>query len=256
LQKISGSSVAVDNLFSNNLPLRITENRDDDDYVVPLNEIIGERILCYAAEVDKDLFYDAYKRLALGLAHYVNRQAILMRTPEARLSRRLLDGDKMVRPLLNERAQELYAACQSAWAWNSRFWEQRALLTADFDLNTALHYAKHAVALQKHPFTYTTLGSILLKQMRSADAGGIVSIFKDAFDNLLEAIRIEGYYSRITIHPYNTLFSGTRQYILQGGMLSEAQNRELRQLIGVASSRFDKDVVLLNLIRELIDVLE
>ena len=78
---------------------------------------------------------DVFTKLANGIAPRVNRKAIRMRTPEARLAGRLFDADKIVAPLLRAHSEDFYVAAKDAWEWNSRYWEQRALLIADCDIN-------------------------------------------------------------------------------------------------------------------------
>ena len=130
LQKIAGQGISLNNLFDNIVPLGLTANPDDDEFVVPLNSVYADRILHRAIANDQQCLFDAFKKIAVGLAPHVNRTAILRRTPEARLSQRLLDADKIVKPMLGARANELYETCSKDWEWNSRFWEQRALLVA------------------------------------------------------------------------------------------------------------------------------
>ena len=91
----------------------------------------------------------------------------MRRSPEARLAGRLFDGDKIVKPLLDSAAEQFYVESQKLWEWNSRYWEQRALLKADSDLVTALRYAKQAVAIENHPFPLTTLAKLLLKTIEA-----------------------------------------------------------------------------------------
>lgn len=168
LQSIAGQSVPLGKFFDSMIPLGLTANPDDDEFVIPLNAVFADRILQRAISSDKECLFDAFEKIAKGLAPHVNRTAIMRRTPEARLSQRLLDGDKIVKPMLGSRANRLYEVCSKDWEWNSRFWEQRALLLSETDLPTALQYARHAVAIELHPFSLTTLSKLsklLFKQM-------------------------------------------------------------------------------------------
>ena len=60
-------------------------------------------------------------------------------------------------------------------------WEQRALLIVGEDVETGVQYARHAVAIERHPFTLTTLGQVLL---RRSERGGVERkpLFDEAFD--------------------------------------------------------------------------
>lgn len=90
----------------------------------------------------------------------------MRRSPEARLAGRIFDADKIVKPLLGSAAEDFYVSVQKQWEWNSRYWEQRALLAADTDLHIALQYARYAVAIEFHPFSDN------VGQSSPADHGG------------------------------------------------------------------------------------
>lgn len=243
LQSIVGPRSALSDLFTSTVPLRLTDNVEDNDYTVPMNTVIGERILHQARDKDKWLLLQAFSEIAKALAPHVNRYAVMRRSPEARLASRLFDVDKIVKPLLAENANKLYISCQLEWEWNSRYWEQRALLAADSDLDTALRYARHAVAIENHPFTLTTLGKLLLRQMESDfTAGG--PAFDEAFEKLSQAVRREAARSRISVHPYTTIFSGTVRYLELGGKLNATQRADLTMHIANARANFGSDTAL------------
>ena len=240
LQSISGFRTSLPTLFTTKAPLRLTENTNDPDYVLPMNAVIGERILQRAVQKDKSVLLDAFIGIASGISPYVNRLAIMSRSPEARLAGRIFDVDKVVKPMLKSDAQLFFIECQSDWEWNSRYWEQRALLAAGDDLDTALQYARHAVAIESHPFAFTTLGKLLLRQMER-DVAGRDNIFGEAFDKLSVAIQKEEGRSRIRIHPYSSLFSGTARFIALGGSLSATQRATLMVHLTDAREYFGTD---------------
>jgi hypothetical protein len=243
LQAIVGPRTSLAGLYTQEVPLGLTEHPDDDEYGLTLNSVVGERILLRAIQKENDLLFDAFCKIGAGLAPYVNRRAIMLRSPEARLAGRLFDVDKIVKPLLGNRAERFYVACQPKWEWNSRYWEQRALLAADTDLMTGLQYARHAVAIERHPFTLTTLGKLLLSQMEG-DPGKKSAVFCEAFENLSAAIHMEGRRSRIRVHPYATLFSGTARYLESHGRLSADQQRILDAHMQDARDYFNADAAL------------
>ena len=253
LQNIAGQTV-LNNLFNNTIPLGLAENPENDDFVIPLNAIYADRILQRGINKDQQCVFDAFKGVAFGLAPYVNRNTIKMRTPEARLAGRLLDADKIVKPMLGERANELYETCKKDWAWNSRYWEQRALLISETDLSTALQYARHAVAIESHPFTLTTLGKLLFLQMMQPGQS-VEELFYEAFEKLTTAIEVEGYRSRITVHPFSCLLRGTVQYIELGGKLNQAQENKLNGHMGNAQYNFGNDPLIAQLLERLEDLL-
>ena len=183
---------------------------------------------------------EAFVGIALAIAPHVNRKAIMRRSPEARLAGRLFDADKIVKPLLGNAAEDFYLRTQKQWEWNSRYWEQRALLAADTDLETALKYARHAIAIESHPFPLTTLGKILLLIMEK-NPGERQRAFDEAFDNLSSAISFEVRRSRITIHPYVTLFTGAARYVELGETLTPKQRGKLAGFITDANRHFTRD---------------
>ncbi len=243
LQSIVGTRTSLDDLFSGTAPLAVVENTEDDEYVLPVNAVIAERTLHRIAAREPTRLVSAFSSIAAGLAPHVNRRAIMLRSPEARLAGRLFDADKIVVPLLGSNADGFYVASQKEWAWNSRYWEQRALLAAQADLDTALQYARHAVAIEFHPHTLTTLGKLLLQQMEREPAGR-VGIFSEAFDKLARAIAVEESRSRITVHPYSTLFSGAARFLELGETLDSTQQAELRQHATDARRYFGNDPIL------------
>jgi hypothetical protein len=240
LQSIAGSKNSLSDLLARDVPLGLAENNENDDYVVPLNASVSETILQWRVEIDGDSILEAFRNISSRIAFYVNRLAIITRTPEARLAGRLFDADKVVKPLLRNKAAQLYETCQKDWEWNSRFWEQRALLIADSDLETALRYARHAVAIEHHPYPLTTLGKLLLRRMEVNFSKGS-SAFDEAFGILGEAINIEGARSRVTVHPYTNLFSGSIRFIEMGGEPNSKQREMLLKHIANARYWFPND---------------
>lgn len=241
LQKIAGQNISLDALFNNEVALGLADNPDDGAFVVPMNAIYADRILHRTAANDPQAMFHAFKEIAAALAPYVNRLAVKQRTPEARVAARLLDADKIVKPLIGPQAKEFYEVCSKYWAWNSRFWEQRALFVAETDLPSAVQYARHAIAIEIHPFTLTTLAKLLFQQMGQSNQSVQNVLFSEAFDRLTKAIEMEGFKSRITVHPFSTLISGTVGYIELGGHLTSVQKIKLDGHMGNADFHFSND---------------
>jgi len=133
LQAIMGPQKPLGRLMAQ-VPLRLAVNAVQDEFVIAISGIIAERILRRATRRDGGMLLAAFVGLALSLAPHVNRKAVMRRSPEARLAGRLFDSDKIVRPLLGAAAEDFYVSVQKQWEWNSRYWEQRALLQAEFRL--------------------------------------------------------------------------------------------------------------------------
>jgi len=243
LQAALGREYSLSTLFDENKPLRIAGNATHDEYVVPLNSVISERVLRLSKEIAPDLLADCFKRIAKALAPRVNRTAVLKRTPEARLAGRLFDADKITKQFLGTKAEQFYIDVATDWEWNSRYWEQRALLVLTERPNDALSYARHAVAIERHPHPLTTLGKILIEQMQTAQ-GDFDGYFLEAFDALAEAISAEVRHSRVSVHPYSTLFSGVIRFARLGGNLGSKQRERLFVLLSGAEREFSHDLTI------------
>jgi hypothetical protein len=243
LQTAVGLDYPLATLFDDNKPLRVAENADFEDYVVPLNGVIAERILRHTVTSAPELLQVCFKNLATSLAPHINRGTIKKRTPESRLVRRLFDADKVVRPLLGWAAERFYLDIAEDWQWNSRYWEQRALLVLDTRPDDALSYARHAVAVERHPLPLTTLGKVLIAQMTSSPSL-LTAYFTEAFETLSEAINSEYKQSRVTIHPYFTLFAGAARFLEQGGSLTREQRARLLLHLSSSEREFPHDPIL------------
>jgi hypothetical protein len=130
LQAIMGPMKPIGKLMAQ-VPLRLAESAVQDDFVVAMNATLAERVLRRVADRENDILSVAFKGLAGALAPHVNRKAVMRRSPEARLAGRLFDADKVVKTLLGSSAEDFYVCVQKLWEWNSRYWEQRALLKAE-----------------------------------------------------------------------------------------------------------------------------
>jgi hypothetical protein len=250
LQAIMGPSRHLASLFEGDVPLRLAESESDDDFIVPENAVVAERILFRSPRRGGNpSLMSSFQNLSRAIAPHVNRKAIMRRSPEARLARRLFDYDTVVKPLLGALAEEFYISVQKQWEWNSRYWEQRALLLGDTDLGMALQYARHAVAIEKHPFPLTTLGKLLLKQMEVGENRD--RAFAEAFDHLGEAIDIEAHRKRTTVHPFATLLSGAARYLELGGELTFEQGDRIDRYADEADRRYASDAVIAAAMRRL-----
>jgi hypothetical protein len=240
LQSAVGVSAPLTHVFGRKVPLELAYNVNDPDFVITLQGVLGERLLLKYSKNSQNDLLNVFTGLARALSPHVNRQAIKARSPEARLVGRLFDSDKVVKPLLQNLTGEFYNLTQSSWEWNSRFWEQRALFTGETDLSLGLQYARHAVAIEAHPFALTTLGKLLIVQMERPSADR-ESSFGEAMECLSSAIQREESRGRISLHPFLTLFTGTVRYIELGCHLSIDQQRLLQSMLLEAPSRFGGD---------------
>lgn len=253
LQAIVGPAQPIGEMFDSQAPLRLTSHAVHDEYVVTMNPVIGERVLYRTARQAPKAVQAAFAGVATVIAPHVNRKAIMRRSPEARLAGRIFDADKIVKPLLGSAAEDFYVSVQKQWEWNSRYWEQRALLAADTDLHIALQYARYAVAIEFHPFPLTTLGKVLLLIMEANPAES-AGTFGEAFDRLSAAITSDAARSRISVHPYATLITGAARYLELDGVLTSDQRNRLSGFVTEARNLFGNDMLVYSALERLNDL--
>ncbi len=164
-------------------------------------------------EIDRAACLDAAVRLARALGPYVNRRAIMRGEPEARLAGRLLDYDRLARLFDSSSLQYFYDSIKADWSWNSRYWEQRALMEVDTDPELAVRHAEHAVGIELHPFPLTTLATVRVKaSQRGAFADE--ALFWSGIQAAEEAIELAKRSRRRELHPYDVAIRGACAFAL------------------------------------------
>ena len=184
------------------------------------------------------------------MAPHVNRKTIKKRSPDARLAGRLFLSDKIVRPFIGDAAEDFFVEAKKQWGWNSRYWEQRALLFSESNLDLAIRYARQGVAIEYHPFPLTTLSKLLLMQMETASCE-IKPVFDEAYKNLSEAIDSAAQRSRTSVHPFSQIIIGTSRYLELGGKLTPQQCAQIRDYVYKARYHFRVDLTIKDSIRQL-----
>lgn len=217
---------------------------DDDDYILPFHAVIADRILLLCSKERQHIMLDAFVNLAKAIAPYVNRRTIIARSPEAKLTARLFNVEQVVRHLLGKSAEEFFVATQDSWQWNSRYWEQRALWTESYDIDTAIQYARHATAIEHHPYSLTTLASILVRKMESAPSLRD-SIFTEVIELLENVFRFEERLNwRPTPHPYSTILHSVSAFLDLGGTITAAQKASISTRIEKCKQLFPRDIAM------------
>lgn len=217
---------------------------DDDDYILPLHAAVADRALLLASNEKKSILLEAFTKLASAIAPYVSRRTIIARSPEARLTARLFNVEQVVRNLLGELSSDFFEATKESWQWNSRYWEQRALLTEPDDIDTAIQYARHATAIESHPYPWTTLASILVRKMEGTPSLRDV-IFPEAIDLLEKVFRFEekrGW--RPTPHPYSTMLHCVNAFLDIGGKITPMQKTSILALVEKCQQLFPRDIAM------------
>jgi nucleoside-triphosphatase THEP1 len=225
------------------------------DYVVPLNVTLAERAL---ERAPREVLLRIFGRLATAIAPRVNRESIKRRVPEAKIAGRLFDYDDIIKKYLGDKSEQFYESARQAWRWNSRYWEQLSLFylsryratKSEEQLDAAVQHARHAVSIERHAFSLTTLAKVLLTQANDRplpDEGA----YSEAVTFLVEAIGIERNRGRASVHAYVTLFRGSVAFIQNGGEMSEDNYRQVSRLLVDAREFFSGDRELRTLREEL-----
>lgn len=235
------------------LPLK-SETVFDVELVTPANEAVSTTILGRFANREPTRMLSTFISIAAAIAPRVNLRTIAAGEPCARIASRLFDYDEVVKPLLGrEAANDFYDATKRSWAWNSRYWHQRAQHRLDIaaaatdpierreSADMAVKHARFAGTIEaQHPFTKTTIGRMLFGRM---DVLGTISAIDltEAIEALGTAIAIERARFRPTVHPFMTLFAGVSRAIEVGAVLSPDQRQTIRLHVDRALNEFPND---------------
>ncbi|NBE09672.1 P-loop NTPase [Paragemmobacter ruber] len=223
------------------------------NYVTVENSTIADEILFALTRTNPSALLRAFVGIANAVAPFVNRSAIRARSPEARLAGRLFDFDDVVEKFLGDLAPDFYESTKEAWRWNSRYWEQTALLRLSQServsgesqselLGESLQNARYSVAIEEHPFGLTTLGKVLM-YLQSIYSGDRV-YFEEGYECLLKAISLEDKLGRVTIHPYVTLIIGCNSFLDRGGRLTAVEAHNVRRICDQAMRRWPAEIEL------------
>lgn len=178
-------------------------------YIRPRHRIFGTILVetCLTREDRYSLAAD----LAAGLAQHVSPAAIGVRNIYYLIARALMTH-KVLETLFEHDYDEVlrwYEEAESAYDWNARFWEQRALAASLAGLfEPAYSWAKQAVDVRSDAFTLNTVGTILMRRALSEAAPHLWPT--DSFEAAEEALReARGLEAEASEYPYETFFSYT-----------------------------------------------
>ena len=246
---------AVEHLFSSSASLPVKYSDSQLSFVVPQQAVVGEIVLNLAAKRDKDKLLTVFVDLANALSPMVNRHTIRARSPESRLVGRLMDFDATVKRFIDEYAEKFYEEVKTGCEWNSRYWEQLALMKLDrflassedsLLLQESLQHARSALTRESHPFSHTTLAKVLFQAMR-AEPQSKEEYFNEAWDHVNMADQIESRWERRGATLFVVAFTGAKNFIEMGGELSGAQYDKIRDMIATTHGLKIKDRRLFNI---------
>ena len=152
------------------------------------HRVIAERY--FSDYKDKAGRGESSLRLIAAVAPLVNRSAIGSKTYEFRLSRVLMNRRNVVEVVGSKAgALKWYEQVEDWFGWNSRYWEQRALLEAENGRFAAAYsFAKEAVEKERHPFPLTTLGAVCFMHCREMIRTGNVEVAWKLYEEAVEAL--------------------------------------------------------------------
>lgn len=228
----------LEELSAQDAPLRVLPDPDDPSYLMPLGTTLSSLLVEEISRIKPARLLEISVQLANALSPFVTRHTIKQRTTEARLAGRLFDADGVMPDLLKDSFNSFYDLTHDRWKWNSRYWEQRALYIGQRDRMLAIQYARHAVAIERHPYPMTTLAQILFsavgdeKPLRN-------DYFAEALALMEETLRIESQWERgRTKKAYWALFEGASSYLSGGGLLTVRQSQFIERSAGEAMRLF------------------
>ncbi|MCK0115654.1 SIR2 family protein [Isoptericola sp. S6320L] len=116
--------------------------------------------------VSPEEVYDPLLGLAHAVAPSLDVDAIRHETVAYRISAELLDEDKLSELIGGRRLEEFYARIESAYAWNSRYWEQRALAASkNHHFDAALNYSNKAIGAHEDAFSLNTAATVRFRAL-------------------------------------------------------------------------------------------
>ena len=209
------------------------------EYLRVKHRIIAEH---YVSEIiGDDMLFDCYVMLSNGISKYVNRATIRNRTMEARLAAKLMDYDPSVRQRLKDRVGEFYSSIKYSWEWNSRYWEQVALFEFGRNLHRAIQYARTAAGIEEHPYTFATLGNILLRGSVHETVVGQQSrdMLEEGIEFLRKSIILTAKWRIPNVRPYYFAIDGSIRYCRKyPGQMPSSTIEWIDELLRYAEKRF------------------
>lgn len=243
-------------------PLSIRVLRQPAEYLVTENSTISEAVLWKMSSSDARTVSGAFHALGAALAPYVNRRTIMARSPEAKLAGRLFDYDDVVVRFLGDLSKAFYDEMRPAWLWNSRYWEQVALMHhSNFfaaggfpegreEIEEAIRRARHAVSIEDHSFGLTTLGRMLMTFSAHAPTVDPEKL-TEAVNSLSRAVEKERASGRVTVHPYTVLAKGLLAYFHRGGRIGPSERATVGQLFSGRRRVWERDPELRQIVADL-----
>lgn len=179
---------------------------------------LRHRILSEYAWIDSfsdDERYQAMSAVVAALAPLVNPAVIRAKGIEHLILREVLDQEQ-VSVSIGSKSLAFYEEHEPFLGWSSRYWDQRALLEARSEerFPRAYSYSQKAISLERHPFAFTSLGTICMShatRLVSKNRLEAMKYFYEGEEALSSAWRLaDGSYKSYE-HPYVKFFASAAQ---------------------------------------------
>jgi hypothetical protein len=235
--------------------LPIVKSELGPEYLVPARSVVADRVIAVLQRTKPSLLAEIFINLANALSPRVNRAQINARTPAARLSGSLMDFDRIVKRFIDGSAEVFYETIKDNWSWNSRYWEQCALLKFDrylaeksdrHLLDEAIQNARYAYSIEHHPLSLTTLAKMLFSAL-DEHLGSNDELFEEAWQLISQSIEIESQWVNIKATAFVVCFNGVLKYVRGGGALDGTKTDRLRDILSITHRRNLRDQTMVRL---------
>lgn len=178
----------------------------------PRHRVFGELLIEYLSLEEK---IEAVVNLALAVAPHVSHAAITSSTIFYRISRSLLANDMLFKLLDSNygATSDVYERIQTAYEWNARFWDQRALLASNNNrFEKAFSWAQQALLKRKDSYSLNTIGTVLMRRAvhEASEGQWPTETFENAHSYLLDARTLE---KETAEYPIDTFFYYTTRLL-------------------------------------------
>lgn len=159
--------------------------------------------------------YQAMSSVVEALAPLVNPAVIKAKGIEHLILREILDQEQ-VSLSIGTRSLTFYEEKEPLLGWSSRYWDQRALLESRIEghFSKAYSYSQKAISLERHPYAYTSLGTICMRQctkLIGVNRLDAMNYFREGEDALTTAWKIASEFGKAYEHPFTNFFASATQ---------------------------------------------
>ncbi|MFM2633792.1 MULTISPECIES: P-loop NTPase [Vibrio harveyi group] len=211
---------------------------------------LRHRILSECAWLDSFSYQERYKAMTEVLnilGPLINPSVISSKGIEHLIVREIVDEKNVSKSIGND-ALRFYEEQEKILGWSSRYWDQRALLESKIPghFSKAYSYSQKALSLEKHPFAYTSLGTICMRHsinLINTDSEESMKWFYEGEEALTQAFTLshESMQSPYE-HPFVTFFA-TVQTLLNKIHTNVVEYRSVLSLFSIWLDRAEKSPV-------------